>query len=298
MSLVSYESSVILKSDSASATDSGIVNTSTQSFAGEKTFEDPTIFGNAGSNTSGIIVAGASYNSQSKTSQIGEGDQALQIYLRNSTVSPSTVIFSRSNSDTTVDGAVTNGMSLGNTLSLGYCSTYYNIFSNIVFQASSTGTISDSSSPGAIQFQVVQDGSNSLQNTLLLDQDGSVTSQLGGFVGDGSGLTNLKIISSIPETSSLVESLGTTNIDWSISNSFSFTLVDDLSISFSNQKSGQTITVRLTNTTSNHSVSWETAGILWSGGTAPTMSTGAVSDLYYFFFDGSNIFGTYFQNLS
>ena len=298
MSLVSYESSVILKSDSASATDSGIVNTTDQSFAGDKTFVDYTIFGNIGNNISGINVNGTVYNSQTKISQIDGANEGLQLYLRNSTQFPPTIAFSRSNSDTTVDGAVTNGMPLGNTLSLGYCSTYYNIFSNIMFQASSTGTISDSSSPGAIQFQVVQDGSNSLQNTLLLDQDGSVTSQLGGFVGDGSGLTNLNIVSSIPETSSLVESLGTTNIDWSISNSFSFTLVDDLSISFSNQKSGQTITVRLTNTTSNHSVSWETAGILWSGGTAPTMSTGAVSDLYYFFFDGSNIFGTYFQNLS
>jgi hypothetical protein len=85
-------------------------------------------------------------------------------------------------------------------------------------------------------------------------------------------------------------------IDWSLSNMYTKTLGANTTFTFSNQTSGQTITVRLTNTASNYTVTWPT--VRWSGGTAPTMTVGAFSDVYTFLYDGSNTYGSAVQNMS
>jgi hypothetical protein len=54
--------------------------------------------------------------------------------------------------------------------------------------------------------------------------------------------------------------------------------------------------VRLTNTASNYTVTWPT--VKWSGGAAPTMTTGAKTDIYTFIYDGTDVFGSAVQNMS
>ena len=88
--------------------------------------------------------------------------------------------------------------------------------------------------------------------------------------------------------------ISSTAIDWSAGSVFTKTLSANTTFTFSNTKDGQTIIVRLTNTASNYTVTWPT--VKWSGGTAPTMTTGAHSDVYTFFKDGSDIYGSAVQN--
>ena len=91
------------------------------------------------------------------------------------------------------------------------------------------------------------------------------------------------------------QSLSGTSIDWSVGNIFTKTLSANTTFTFSNQTSGQTIVVRLTNTASNYTVTWPS--IKWTGGAAPTMTVGVKSDVYTLFYDGSNTYGAYVQDM-
>lgn len=92
------------------------------------------------------------------------------------------------------------------------------------------------------------------------------------------------------------QAISASAIDWSTGNVFTKTLGANTVFTFSNQISGQTIIVRLTNTASNYTVTWPT--VRWSGGAAPTMTVGAKSDIYTFINDGSNIYGSAVQDMS
>lgn len=98
-----------------------------------------------------------------------------------------------------------------------------------------------------------------------------------------------------PATSAISAS----DIDWSTlkisSGLYTKTLSANTTFTFSNRTAGQTIMVRLTNTASNYTVTWPT--VKWTGGVAPTMTTGAKSDIYTFVYDGTDVFGSVVQNL-
>lgn len=106
---------------------------------------------------------------------------------------------------------------------------------------------------------------------------------------------NLTCISIAPVTSAIAA----LDIDWSVvkikGGLFTKTLSANSTFTFSNLTSGQTIIVRLTNTASNYTVTWPT--VKWAGGAAPTMTVGAKSDVYTFVYDGTDVFGSYVQNL-
>lgn len=89
--------------------------------------------------------------------------------------------------------------------------------------------------------------------------------------------------------------IGASNIDWSLSGVYTKTLGANTTFTFSNQTSGQTIVVRLTNTASNYTVTWP-GTVKWAGGVAPTMTIGAFSDVYTFVHDGTDIYGSFVQN--
>lgn len=93
------------------------------------------------------------------------------------------------------------------------------------------------------------------------------------------------------------KSLLDTVIDWSINRMFYRTLTANSTFTFVNAADGMEIVVVLTNTASNRTVAWP-SGIKWTGGSAPTQTTGAKSDVYVFRKLGSVIYGTYVQNLS
>jgi hypothetical protein len=69
-------------------------------------------------------------------------------------------------------------------------------------------------------------------------------------------------------------------IDWATGTSFYKTLAANTVFAFSNVLPGQEITVAVTNTASNYTVTWPT--VTWSDGIAPAQSLGAVTDVYTF----------------
>jgi len=72
------------------------------------------------------------------------------------------------------------------------------------------------------------------------------------------------------------------DIDWStlknVDGLYTKTLSGNITLTFSNVTAGQTIVIALTNTASNFTVGWPAAA-KWSGGTAPTQTIGAKTDL-------------------
>lgn len=92
------------------------------------------------------------------------------------------------------------------------------------------------------------------------------------------------------------QAVSASSIDWTTGYIFTKTLSANTTFTFTGQLTGQTIVVRLTNTASNFTVTWPS--VRWAGGSAPTMSPGAVSDVYTFINDGSNFYGSVVQNMS
>lgn len=90
------------------------------------------------------------------------------------------------------------------------------------------------------------------------------------------------------------QAISASNIDWSTGYVFTKTLSANTTFTFSNQLSGQTIVVRVTNTASNWTVTWPT--VKWPNQVAPTQTTGAFSDVYTFIYDGANTYGSFVQN--
>lgn len=110
--------------------------------------------------------------------------------------------------------------------------------------------------------------------------------------GTGSTTVATASRSLIPASSTI----SAVDIDWSASNVFSKTLSANSTFTFSNTQDGQTIVVALTNTASNYTVTWPT--VKWTGGSAPTQTTGAKTDVYTFVKIGSTFYGSAVQNFS
>ena len=83
-----------------------------------------------------------------------------------------------------------------------------------------------------------------------------------------------------------------TNLDWSLSNSFSDTISGSTTYTFSNLLDGQSITFAVTNGASG-AITWPT--VLWSGGTQPT-PTPSKTDVYTFVRVGSTTYGSAILN--
>lgn len=102
-------------------------------------------------------------------------------------------------------------------------------------------------------------------------------------------------VSEVGTNGGSVTTISASDIDWALNSVFAKTLAANTTFTFSNQTAGQVIIVRLTNTASNYTVTWP-GGVLWSGGTPPTQTIGAKSDIYTFVYDGTNTYGSVVQN--
>ena len=126
--------------------------------------------------------------------------------------------------------------------------------------------------------------------TLTLPVDDGANEQV--LSTNGSGVTSW--VSVVPTASAV----GASAIDWALvkigGGLFTKTLSANTTFTFSNLLAGQTITVRLTNTASNYTVTWPT--VKWPSNVTPVMTTGAKSDVYTFVYDGTDIFGSYVQD--
>lgn len=89
-------------------------------------------------------------------------------------------------------------------------------------------------------------------------------------------------------------SLAALDIDWATASAFYKTLAANSTFTFSNLADGRTISVALTNTASNYTVTWPT--VSWAGGVAPTQTTGAHTDVYTFIRINGTIYGSAVQN--
>ncbi len=91
---------------------------------------------------------------------------------------------------------------------------------------------------------------------------------------------------------------GTTSFDASLGTIAGVTLTDDTTISFSNINAGGEYTLFLyQDGTGGRLVTW--SGVLWSGGTAPTLSTGVGAlDVINFIYDGTSLVGAWKGNFS
>ena len=79
-------------------------------------------------------------------------------------------------------------------------------------------------------------------------------------------------------------------IDWATGTSFSKTLSANTTFTFANTVSGQSITVAVTNTASNYTVTWPT--VKWPNDLVPAQSIGAKTDVYTFKNIGGVIYGS------
>lgn len=133
---------------------------------------------------------------------------------------------------------------------------------------------------------------------------GPAAGQVGFLPAQGSSTAGQSLVSDALGNISLkgvgTSAISASAIDWSIlgptGGVYTKTLSGNITVTFSNQVAGETIVVRLTNTASNFTVTWPT--VKWSGGSPPTMSPGAVSDIYTFIYDGTSTFGSAVQNMS
>ena len=137
------------------------------------------IFGDPGTETSGINVNGVTYNSNVKSSEIGATNLAQFIMHRHSTTASPIMLSAHSNSDTSAHGVVTNGMNLSSNYASGWTGTSYSLFGGSFFDVDSTGTVSTTSAPGRWRVQVTPDGSLVPANALTITNDKTAT-----FAGD------------------------------------------------------------------------------------------------------------------
>lgn len=87
------------------------------------------------------------------------------------------------------------------------------------------------------------------------------------------------------------KTISASDIDWNAvgqGGCFVKPLSGNITLTFSNRPPAhKTIIIRLTNTASNYTVAWPTANVLWSGGSAPTQTVGAKTDVITCDHDGT-----------
>jgi hypothetical protein len=106
--------------------------------------------------------------------------------------------------------------------------------------------------------------------------------------------TDISGTATVAQTTIATQAISSTAIDWSTGSVFTQSNGStSRTFTFSNQTSGQTIVVRLTQTTGT--VTWPT--VKWPGGTAPT-ATASGTDVYTFVYDGTSTYGSAVQNMS
>lgn len=127
----------------------------------------------------------------------------------------------------------------------------------------------------------------------------------GGHESDAASVTSAQAMTGASQTPAPSSSMrvipsvvvASTVIDWSLSRLYSKTLSANTTFTFVNATDGLELEIAITNTASNYTVTWP-SGIKWVGGSAPTQTTGANTDVYRLRQIGTTIYATAAQNLS
>lgn len=128
-----------------------------------------------------------------------------------------------------------------------------------------------------------------------IDASGNLTCSAVSLTADVSGVLPAANLPA-PTTSAI----GASDIDWStlknVDGLYTKTLSANTTLTFSNVTAGQTIVIAITNTASNYTLAWPAAA-KWSGGTTPTQTIGAKTDVYTCkAYDSTNAYCSAVQN--
>jgi len=117
-----------------------------------------------------------------------------------------------------------------------------------------------------------------------------ITPELGGEMDCGShsiGFTEQAITSTSNEAT----------VDWKLSNKAKLTLSEDVStLNFTAPTNPCNVLLRVIQDSTPRTIAWP-ASVIWSGGTAPTLTTtSGFVDIVCFYFDGTYFYGSFIQN--
>jgi hypothetical protein len=137
-------------------------------------FEDRLLVGSKGNEQDAIRINGVTTQARIKASSFG-GTATLLCHQHSTTNYP-LLILSRSNSNSASHAAVTNGMTLGSILPVGWASGTpgYIPVGSIDFEVDATGTVSATSMPGRLSFKVTPDGGVTPIEFMSADNSGVV----------------------------------------------------------------------------------------------------------------------------
>lgn len=135
---------------------------------------EPISIGDPGFESGGVNVNGVTYNAALKVNDIGGSQPAQYVIHKHSTTLQALILGTRSNSNTSTHGTVTNSMDLFSTIAAGWTGSHYDLFAGIYYRVDASGTISATSSPGTIDFRTTPDGGNAPQSAMTIRSDKTV----------------------------------------------------------------------------------------------------------------------------
>ena len=154
--------------------------------------------GDPGTEAAGIDVNGVVYMPKLRVNDIGTSNPAQFVMHRHSTTLQPLILGARSNTEDNTHAAVTANQGLFSLLGAGYTGTHYDVFASIDLSVSAGGTISGTSSPGKIVFNVTPDASNALAPALVIERDRGIYTA--GATGGSQGASYPGDASAVPST--------------------------------------------------------------------------------------------------
>lgn len=147
------------------------------------------IFEPPASESTGININGVTYNTALRVNDIGANAPAQFIAHRHSTTLAPVILGARTNSNTDTHADVTSGQSVLTILGAGWTTSSYKLSSAIDLSMDTSGTISATSAPGRIRFQVTPDGSLVPATALTITNDKNVKFEANTEFAAGQGIT-------------------------------------------------------------------------------------------------------------
>ena len=168
---------------------------------------------------------------------------------------------------------------------------------NLVFSGTNASSTAGSLELTASNGLRIEGATGSVNDFALVNPAGNVVANVPtGTINTNFNGTLTSVKASISGYSGLTESAGAVTIDWSAANTFALTLNANLTTTtFSNAVSGETITVAITNTASNFTVTWGNS-IKWVGGSQPVQTVGAHTDVWTIIAINGTFYGSAVQN--
>jgi len=128
--------------------------------------------GDQGTEGTGVNIGGVTYNSTFKVSDIDGTNYAQTILHRHSTTLEPLIVGARSNSNTTSHTDMSAGQNVFSVYAAGWAGSNYKLFGRESFSADTSGTISDTSSPGRWSISVTPNGSTIPVEAAYIGNDG------------------------------------------------------------------------------------------------------------------------------